>query len=184
MAVMSGEAGAFDAAVRGDVHARSFPALTYAMRGFTTMGEAVFLITFGALAVWRLVAAGRRREAVFLALAALGGEALDQALKEWFRRPRPQAFFGVAPDNYSFPSGHAMVSLCFYLVLAEIVIEEEWPHGHRLLARAVAVALSLLVGFSRIYLGVHYPTDVLAGYAAAIVWLAVLRSVHKWRHVR
>jgi len=182
MLVRSGETTAFDAAVRGGVHAGSFPALTWAMRALTDLGEAVFLITFGALAVWRLIAMGRRREAGFLVLAGLGGEALDQALKEWFRRPRPVAYFGVSPENYSFPSGHAMVSLCFYLALAEIVIEEEWPPGHRLLARAIAVALSLLIGFSRIYLGVHYPTDVLAGYAAAIVWLAVLRSLQKWRH--
>jgi undecaprenyl-diphosphatase len=184
--VMSGQAGAFDTAVRAQVHAASFPALTYTMRAVTTLGEAGFLVTLGALIVWRLMATGRRPEAAWFAAAALGAEALDQALKYWFRRPRPAAFFGVPPANYSFPSGHALASFCFYLVLAEIVIDvveqPEWPRGQRFAARAIAVLLAGCIGLSRIYLGVHYPTDVLAGFAAAVAWLAVLRSLHKvWR---
>lgn len=178
-AVMSGEAGGFDTAVRGQVHAAAFPALTFVMRGFTACGEALFLLTFGGIVAWRLVVVGRRREAAFLAAAAFGAEALDQVLKAWFQRPRPAvAFFGDTPDNYSFPSGHAMVSLCFYLVLAEIVIGKDWPRGRRWAARAMAVLFAGLIGLSRIYLGVHYPTDVLAGYAGAVVWLAALRCVH------
>jgi membrane-associated phospholipid phosphatase len=124
---------------------------------------------------------GRRRAAVWFAAAALGAEGLDQALKFWFRRPRPEAFFGVAPANYSFPSGHALVSLCFYPVLAEILIDEEWPRGRRFAARVIAALLSGSIGLSRIYLGVHYPTDVLAGYAAAIAWLATLRAIQGLR---
>ena len=178
-AVEGGRASAFDAAVRGQVHAEAFPALTYLMRGFSTMGEAVFLIILGGLVVWRLLAAGRRREASFLAAAAIGAELIDQALKMLFHRTRPEAFFGVSPDNYSFPSGHALVSFSFYLVLAEIFIEEEWPRGRRFGARAVALLLAGCIGLSRVYLGVHYPTDVLGGYAAAIVWLSVLWSVYK-----
>jgi undecaprenyl-diphosphatase len=73
------------------------------------------------------------------------------------------------------------VSLCFYLVLAEILIEEEWPRSQRFVARAIAVLLAGWIGLSRIYLGVHYPTDVLAGYVAAIGWLAVLRLFHNIR---
>src|SRR5258706_2847025 len=119
----SGQVGAFDAAVRGQIHGESFPALTYIMRGFSTLGEAVFLVVLGGLVVWRLVAAGRPEEAAFLAAAALGAEVIDQALKLWFHRPGPQAFFGPQPDNYSFPSGHALGSFCFYLVLAGIFIE-------------------------------------------------------------
>ena len=187
--VMSGRAGAFDTAVRAQIHAASFPALTYTMRGFTMLGEAGFLVPLGALIVWRLVAAGRRPSAAWFAAAGLGAELLDQTLKFWFRRPRPAAFFGVAPANYSFPSGHALVSFCFYVALAEVFIdlvaqpveEPSWPRGRRLAARAVAVLLSGWIGLSRIYLGVHYPTDVLAGYAAAVAWLAVLRALHKVR---
>ena len=175
MAVMSGSAGGFDMAVRGHIHALSLPALTFVMRGFTLMGEAGFLLPFGGLIVWQLIAGGRRRDAAYLAAAAFGAEAIDQALKACFQRPRPEAFFGLAPDNYSFPSGHALVSLCFYVVLAETVIEKEWSNRRRLATRAGAVLFAGAIGLSRIYLGVHYPTDVLAGYAAAVAWLAILR---------
>jgi len=179
-AAATGEAAGFDASVRGHIHSVSFPALTYVMRGFTTVGEGVFLVAFGALIVWRLVVAGRRSEALFFAVAALGAELIDQLLKLLFHRARPEAFFGTSPENFSFPSGHALESLCFYLVLAEI-FDPEWPRRRRLFARAVAVLFALLIGVSRIYLGIHYPTDVLAGYAAAIAWLAVLHYFRKSR---
>lgn len=145
------------------------------MRGFTLMGEAGFLLTFGGFIAWQLSAAGRRRDAAYLAAAAFGAEAIDQVLKACFQRPRPEAFFGLAPANYSFPSGHALVSLCFYLTLAETVIEKDWSRRRRLATRAGGVLFAGAIGLSRIYLGVHYPTDVLAGYAAAVAWLAVLR---------
>jgi undecaprenyl-diphosphatase len=180
-AVMQGDAGAFDAAVRNAVHASSFPALTYAMRGISDLGEAVFLVALGVMVAWRLVSLGRRRQAVFLAIAALGGEAIDQALKFWFRRPRPEAFFGSQPVNYSFPSGHALVSCCFYLALAEILIDDQWPRARKLAVRTFAILLIGLIGLSRVYLGVHYPTDVLGCDAAAISWLSIVRTGHRVR---
>jgi undecaprenyl-diphosphatase len=175
-AVVQGEAAAFDAAVRNAVHAASFPALTYAMRGISDLGEAVFLVVLGAIVVWRLVSLGRRRQAGFFVIATLGAEAIDQALKFWFQRPRPEVFFGPQPPNYSFPSGHALVSFCFYLALAEILMDDRWPRARKLAVWTLAVLLTGLIGLSRVYLGVHYPTDVLGGYAAAIAWLSIVRT--------
>jgi undecaprenyl-diphosphatase len=175
-AVVQGEAVAFDAAVRNAVHAASFPALTYAMRGISDLGEAVFLVALGVIVVWRLVFLGRRRQAVFFVIATLGAEVIDQALKFWFQRTRPEAFFGPQLLNYSFPSGHALVSFCFYLALAEILMDDRWPRARKLAVRTLAVLLTGLIGLSRVYLGVHYPTDVLGGYAAAIAWLSILRT--------
>lgn len=149
------------------------------MLGFTLLGEAVFLVTIGVMIAGRLWMAGRRQAAIFFAIAALGAEAIDQILKWWFQRPRPQVFFGTLPENYSFPSGHALVSLCFYLALAEILSAEDRFRERRTLLRAAAVLLAGVIGLSRIYLGVHYPTDVLAGYAAAIVWLSVLGFIRR-----
>jgi undecaprenyl-diphosphatase len=174
-AVVQGEAVAFDAAVRNAVHAVSFPALTYAMRGISDSGEAVFLVALGVIVVWRLVSLGRRRQAVFFVIATLGAEVIDQALKFWFQRPRPEVFFGPQPLNYSFPSGHALVSFCFYLALAEILMDDRWPRARKLAVWTLAVLLTGLIGLSRVYLGVHYPTDVLGGYAAAIAWLSIVR---------
>jgi undecaprenyl-diphosphatase len=183
-AVMQGDASAFDAAVRNAVHALSFPALTYAMRGISDLGEAMFLVALGVMVAWRLVSLGRRRQAVFFAIAALGGEAIDQVLKFWFHRSRPEAFFGLQPLNYSFPSGHALVSCCFYLALAEILIDDQRSRARKLAVWTLAILLIGLIGLSRVYLGVHYPTDVLGGYAAGIAWLSIVRAGPMVRHRR
>jgi len=180
-AVMQGAAAAFDTAVRNAVHASSFPALTYAMRGISDLGEAVFLVVLGVIIAWRLVSLGRRRQAVFFAIAVLGAEVIDQALKLGFQRPRPDVFFGPLPLNYSFPSGHAMVSCCFYLALAEILLDDRWSRARKLAVWTFAILLTGAIGLSRVYLGVHYPTDVLGGYAAAIAWLAIVRTSHMVR---
>ncbi len=177
-AVMQGHAIAFDAAVRNAVHAASFPALTYVMQGISDLGESAFLVVLGLIIGWRLMSQGRRPQVVFLATAALGAEVIDQALKFWFQRPRPEVFFGLQPLNYSFPSGHAMVSYCFYLAVAEILSDEQWSRSRRLAVWALAMLITGLIGLSRIYLGVHYPTDVLGGYAVAIAWLAIVRVSH------
>ena len=177
-----------DAAVRGGLHSLASPGLTAFFRAITWLGSEVFLVPFGALVVWRLAAAGRRHGAVLLVVAALGGEVLDQILKLSFHRGRPAPYFGYAlPSTYSFPSGHAMVSACFFGVLAAVLTAGVRSRAARVAVWAVAAGLVLLIGLSRIYLGVHYPSDVAAGYCAAIVWVAAVRTgyaVWLWRSVR
>jgi len=180
--VMRGDAMRLDMPIRGAVHARASPPLTAMMRGLSLIGSEVVLVPLGAILVWWLVAAKRRRAAVVFAVAALGAEALDQIMKLLFNRPRPEPFFGLAsPITHSFPSGHAMVSCCFFGVLAAILAGRGAPwarsRARRVAVFAAAAILVALMGFSRVYLGYHYPTDVLAGYAAAVVWLGVVRAV-------
>jgi undecaprenyl-diphosphatase len=172
-----------DAAVRNAVHAWATPGLTFAMLCATQLGSGPFLIGVGALAIWRLAAAGRKHAALLLAVAALGGEALDQILKLCFHRPRPEAFFGLMdPSTYSFPSGHALTATCFYGALAALLAARTRPLAAKAGLWALAAALAALIGLSRVYLGVHYPSDVLAGYAAAVVWLAAVRAGYGvWR---
>lgn len=148
------------------------------MRGCTLLGSALFLVPLGAFLAWRLTRMGRRPAAILLVVAALGGEALDEALKLLFARPRPAAFFGLAqPETYSFPSGHSMASCCFYGALAMIAAARARSRARRWAIWAGAAALIVCIGFSRIYLGVHYPSDVLGGYLAAVAWLALLHGV-------
>jgi len=148
------------------------------MRGLSLIGSEVGLVPLGAILVWWLVAAKRRRAAVVFAVAALGAEGLDQIMKLLFARPRPEPFFELAsPITHSFPSGHAMVSCCFFGVLAAILAAREPSRTARVAMFAAAALLVALMGFSRVYLGYHYPTDVLGGYAAAVVWLGVVRAV-------
>jgi undecaprenyl-diphosphatase len=120
---------------------------------------------------------GRKLAAALLVAAAIGAEAVDELLKLVFHRQRPEAFFGnPGPSSYGFPSGHAISACCFYGVLAAIVtarIRSRWKQAAVWVAAAI---LAGLIGLSRIYLGVHYPSDVIAGYAGGIVWVAALRA--------
>jgi undecaprenyl-diphosphatase len=109
-----------------------------------------------------------------LAITMLGVAALNVALKFAFHRPRPVAFFGATPSSYSFPSGHALGSLCFYGILAAILAARVRGRGAKFCVWIAALFLIGMIGFSRIYLGVHYPSDVIAGYCAATVWVGAV----------
>jgi undecaprenyl-diphosphatase len=174
---LSGQSAQFDAYVRNGVHAWASPSLTYIMRGLTLIGSAWFLLTGGMAVVAALARAGRKRAALLLVAATFGGEALDQILKMLFRRPRPEAFFGLAePFTYSFPSGHATTAACFYGVLAAILAARTSSLRLKIALWTFAALMASAIGLSRIYLGVHYPTDVVAGYAAAVIWVAAVRA--------
>jgi len=175
--VLAGESMRFDTAVRNGIHAWASTPLTDAMRSITLLGEAPVLVALGILVVWRLAAQGRRRAALIFVAACVGAEALSEILKLVFRRPRPEAFFGFAePETYSFPSGHSVMSACFYGVVAAILTVRVESRTAKIAIWTAAALLALTIGFSRVYLGVHYPSDVLAGYAAAAIWVGAVRA--------
>jgi len=177
LAVALGQTLLFDIALRDAVHSLAWPPLTTAMRIITRLGEPAFLALLGIVVAWGLRGT-RRAYAARLALSALGALAVSEALKLVFRRQRPAAFFGYQePSDYSFPSGHAMVSLCFFGVLAATLAALTKSRARRFGLWAAAAAVVLLIGFSRVYLGVHYPTDVLGGYALGVVWIAAARRI-------
>lgn len=173
--VLEGETMAFDGTVRSLVQQFASPDLTSAMRFVTMLGSTQTLVALGLCASALFVAAGWRRDLILFAVTMAGAAALNATLKLSFGRARPEAFFDTPlPTSYSFPSGHALLSLCFYGALAVVVA----PRLRRTTARAAVWAsaglLAALIGFSRIYLGVHYPSDVVAGYAAALVWVVLV----------
>jgi undecaprenyl-diphosphatase len=170
----------FDAGVRGFFYTHSRPALTSLMRFVTALGELGPLVVLTAVAVAALLAAHWRRAAGSFVVTMVGAFVLDTALKLLFHRPRPDAFFGTPePASYSFPSGHALFSICFWGVLAAVVTARVRSLAARIAIWAVAGTAMCLLGLSRIYLGVHYPSDVLAGYAAALVWVAAVAWVDR-----
>jgi undecaprenyl-diphosphatase len=125
---------------------------------------------------------GKRRDTKYLAIAVIGAMILDRLLKLSFHRPRPTPFFGLAPpDSYSFPSGHALISFCFFAILAWLLESHIRSFPLRLAILALFAFLVLAIGYSRIYLGVHYPSDVLAGYAAGAVWISAVVTTLKRR---
>lgn len=178
------EADALDAFATPFLHAMASPGLDALMNAATFIGSDFTLVPIAvAIAVvlfWR----GRRRESLFLA-AVLGGSLVaNLAMKLFFHRPRPVlAWAHVLPD-YSFPSGHSMNSLALGLAVAIVawrILGARWGVA----AVVGAVLLSLTIGASRIYLGYHYLTDVVGGFVAAILWLAIVVGVFRaevlWR---
>ncbi|MEO8657057.1 MAG: phosphatase PAP2 family protein [Bryobacteraceae bacterium] len=170
--VMKGETLRFDTAVRNFVHAHSSVWLTAILRFATIIGSSliVFLVTTsGCVALW---VTGRRRRALLLAITMIGGSLLMWVLKLGFHRQRPEPFFDTQlPASYSFPSGHAMLSFCLCAAGAALLSADQKRRWVRVAIWSAALVLVAAIGYSRIYLGVHYPSDVIAGYLGALVWV-------------
>jgi undecaprenyl-diphosphatase len=172
--VFEGEMQTFDTAVRLKVHEFFSPQMTTFMQVMTFLGSMGFLFTlFLAITTFWMITK-KYRPVAWLAMAAGGSVILDVSLKLIFRRLRPVAFVGLAPGTYSFPSGHSLSSFCFYGVLAGLICIRIQSAAWRVVIWSTSAFLVLAIGISRIYLGVHYPTDVLAGYIAAGTWVSAL----------
>jgi undecaprenyl-diphosphatase len=184
--MLEGSTRAFDDAVRGALHAISSPGLTHAFRLITTLGSPVVLALLGVAAAGFFAWRRWWRGAVLLVVSMAGAGLLDLALKLTFHRKRPSAFFDYPlPRSYSFPSGHALFSLCFFATVAGLLSPRLPRQGvQRPLVWTVAALCVLLIGTSRVYLGVHYPSDVVAGYIAGLVWVAIVRTIDRVLHRR
>lgn len=166
-----GETG-YDQAVADWLHARATDPLTEFFEAVTTLGNGIVLAGVSAIAAYLLLRHGHRRESLLMVLAFGGAEILSYALKLGFRRNRPYFTDPLATEStFSFPSGHSTVSLAVYGALA-VVIVRHVSRPARLPLLAAAAVLVGAIGFSRLYLGVHFLTDVLAGFAAGAAWLA------------
>jgi undecaprenyl-diphosphatase len=120
-----------------------------------------------------------RRQGLFLegwVIAFLGGALLNGALKHLIRRPRPAHSAILSSQSWSFPSGHAMVSLIGYGMLAYVLVVLGPPSVRRAIVVWGAACLILAIGVSRLFLGVHYFSDVIGGYAAGVLWLSACIS--------
>jgi undecaprenyl-diphosphatase len=179
-AVLRNQTPWFDPVIRQLVHHNSSPALTGAMCYVTKAGEPVILVPLMILVVWWLVRSRCHGAALRLVIVWFGGTAIAEILSLVFRRVRPEAFFGYSePVTYSFPSGHTISSACFYGAVAAILSVSIRSRIGSVAVWTAASAIALLVGYSRVYFGVHYPSDVLASYAVAVVWVVVIRAHRK-----
>lgn len=142
-----------------------------AVRDVTSLGSFPVLGLLLMVVAGYLVVAGNRGSAWLAVLAVLGGVALGSLLKLEFARPRPDMFVPAARVfTSSFPSDHATLSAITYLTLAAVLAKTIGSPAIRNYFIAVAMTLTVLIGVSRIYLGVHYPTDVLAGWCIGSAW--------------
>jgi membrane-associated phospholipid phosphatase len=179
--VGEGETEAFDHAVRNFVHEFATPVLTSVVKIVSFTGKAAVLTGLGTI-VAAVLAYLRFWRDIALLLITMGGEiVLELMLKASYQRARPDTFFDLpAPESYSFPSGHALGSLCFYGIAAYIISRRvSSPRTKAAIALAAAAWVSA-VGFSRVYLGVHYPSDVLGGYFVGIIWLAAVITFDRY----
>ncbi|HEV8408264.1 MAG TPA: phosphatase PAP2 family protein [Sphingomicrobium sp.] len=161
--------GALDRSVYEQLYSGAHPLFTTIARIFTALGEPTVLVTAGFLVASWLWFRGRGRFAGGLLLVILVGRGLCEIQKYWIARARPDFEpHLVLVKTSSFPSGHAASSMIFYLTLAlALVPEGQW----RPLAVAGAILISLLIGTSRVMLGVHWPSDVVAGWSFGMLWV-------------
>ena len=169
--MLEGDTRAFDGAVRGWAHGFAAPAMTSGMQAVSRLGSVVVLTIAGVVVVAVSLYRRRKRDAVLVTAALAGSAVLGSALKYAFQRTRPIAFVDASPVSFSFPSGHALGAFCFYGAMALILSAQVRGRVAQVGIHAAAFGLIVLIGFSRIYLGVHYPSDVVAGYAVAAAWL-------------
>lgn len=164
------QAIALDHGVLAFFEARRTPAATDAMRALSILGDARFILPLATIVAILLARRRQWAEAGIFVILVAGAALLNVELKHLFHRARPPGAT-YAAYGYSFPSWHAMVSLCVYGYLAHLVLETEWPTPQRAAAAAGLALLVLAIGASRLYLGVHWATDVIAGYLVALAWL-------------
>ena len=175
--VRRGETLRFDGWVRSSLHQHASPGLTAAMKTFTVVGSSIPMLLLLATMVSAFWFARLCRQAMMMAIAMAGALIIELSLKHVFHRARPEPYFNVPlPTSYSFPSGHALSAACFYGMLALLVAARVRRRSYRIAIRTVCGLMIAAIGISRIYLGVHYPSDVVGGYTTACVWLVALNA--------
>lgn len=152
-----------------------------AVMHLSALGSGAVTALVTVIAVAYLALAQRRRYALLVLACAVGTELWMSLLKALYSRPRPTVVTALdPPGGLSFPSGHSMISASLYLTLA-LLIARAMPHRRlRIFVVAVGAGLALLIGLSRIYLGVHYPTDVVAGWTVGLAWALICGLVARW----
>jgi membrane-associated phospholipid phosphatase len=163
------------------IHAHCTPALTHLAFILTFIGSPTALIPGIFTAAFILWQVRLRHDAVLLVVAIGGAALIDTALKLHFRRIRPTVPWALVTEHsFSFPSGHSVGAVVLYGAITYLI----WRHLHDFAQRAAVIAFALLliagIGLSRVYLGVHYPTDVAAGYLVGFLWLLSLIAANEY----
>lgn len=165
----------FDSTVISFIQGLESPLLTDIMKFFTFIGSTVSVAVLTMIALFFLyIVLGHRSELILLTASILGSNLLFITLKLFFQRARPDLYRLIEVSGYSFPSGHATNACTLYGILAFLL----WRHIPTRLGRTVLIISSIMmiltVGISRIYLGVHYPSDIIGGYCISAFWLTML----------
>ncbi len=180
----SGWVSPFDVAVAGAIHSLRTPALTTFFYLCTIMANTGTIVFLTAASVIVLRVRRRYAEALLVVVVVAGGQALGTIVKNVVVRQRPPAAGALIaqPGGYSFPSGHALAAVLLYGVLAFLLVLSIRSRGSRIAVALAAGAFIVLVGVSRVYLGVHWPSDVFAAWLLGGAWLTLCAAVYlRWR---
>ena len=183
--VREGETQGFDEAVIRWIGAHHSPLLDRAMLEVTALGTGVTVLMIVVIAALFLTLNQHKYSAILLLVATTGGLVLNGVLKLGFERPRPSIFVPVVDTvSSSFPSGHAMSSAIVYGTVAYLAARLHRRRWARWLVMMFALIVIVLISFSRMYLGVHYPSDVLAGVIIGLAWagfcMATLEAIQRY----
>ena len=169
--VQSGATQTFDEAVMRWMGAHRIEWIERSLLEITALGTGLVVMMIVLVSALFLIATQHRFSAFLLLVASAGGIVLNAVLKSSFDRPRPQLFEWLTePSSSSFPSGHAMSSAIVYFTVAYLIARLEKRRWMRALTIIASLLLVLLISVSRLYLGVHYPSDVLAGMIIGLAW--------------
>ena len=173
--IITGVTPGVDERLRSAVHAYASPGLTRIMVAASLYGGPSWLVPIGLALALAFLMRGWPRGALLVVVTLSGAGLLNVLLKQTFARIRPDPFFDYPlPVSHSFPSGHAFFAASLLGGLAVLLTDRVRSTPLQIAIWVVAAALILLIGLSRVYLGVHYPSDVFGGYAVAVVWVAAV----------
>jgi len=183
--VTAGRTQAFDEQVLRALRRASDPGVPIGARwvqsialDLTALGSGVVLFTITMLVAGFLAIERHYSMVALLFTASFGSMIANTALKAFFARPRPTVVPALAlVGSTSFPSGHSMIAAVVYLTLGALLARTTTRRRLRVYYLGVALVMSALIGLSRVYLGVHYPSDVLAGWAAGVLWALLCELV-------
>ena len=177
--VVQGHADAVDEAIMTAVHRIDHPSAHHALHAATQLGSHAAIGAAAGITALLMLRQGRRHDAWTVLVSTGGAMAINTILKNIFRRQRPieMARRIKLPKSHSFPSGHSLLSAATYPIVMHHVVERLPPRAQVLALSATAVAI-FSVGYSRVYFAVHFPSDVLAGFAAGLGWLGLTSLSH------
>jgi undecaprenyl-diphosphatase len=183
--VREGHSQAFDESVLRWIGQRQVPWVESALVEITMLGTGVVVLMVVGVAGLFLWLTKHRYSTVLLLVATLGGIVINNVMKLYFDRPRPQVFeWGTHAMSSSFPSGHSMSAVIVYTTVAYLAARLQKQRWARWATMFVALVVIALIGFSRMYLGVHYPSDVAAGAVVGLAWtgfcMATLEAIQKF----
>ena len=179
--ILEGHGLPFDEPILRWFHAQATPARDRSIVAITTLGGPVPMVACEVVVVAALFLWRKRREAEFLAIAGGGTALLNVCAKLIFSRQRPQLWETIVTEkSFSFPSGHSIGSMSFAAALTLLA----WPTRGRWPVAIGALSFAGTIGLTRLYLGIHFPSDVAAGWCAALVWVGGVYTFQRWRRRR